>query len=157
MYSREQLERDLAAVERLDSEISAKVARGEISGWDAVRLGRECQKKIASLRMKLVNAGQLIADLRAAKAEVAIAESQTEEDRAQARLHAAWNKIRWNSDGRISDAAQDTDSRRSEAPRSREIDLDSPGAQAEVKAAQIARKRVLWRPGGRNVVVIFED
>jgi hypothetical protein len=162
LYSRAQLEKDLAAVERFDAEVSAKVARGEISGFAAVELGRDVQRKIASLRMKLVNAGQMIADLRSAKEELATAESETQTRQAKFRLRKAWAKIRFNSDGRSSDdanatAAQDGAPSPLGVSRSREISLDSPEAQGEIHAAQKAGKRIHYRPGGRNVVVIFED
>jgi hypothetical protein len=150
LYSRQQLERDLEAAERFDQEISAKVARGELSGFVAVTMGREVAKKINSLRMKLVNAGQLISDLRAAKRE-----AQDGTERGEERLRAAWNKIRWNSDGHKEAVESTPEALR--APQAREVDLRDPTAQNEIRSAQNASKRMYWRPNGRNVVVIYDD
>jgi hypothetical protein len=175
LYSRQQLERDLAAVERFDQEISAKVARGELSGFVAVTMGREVAKKINSLRMKLVNAGQLIADLRAAKREAASVDTPGCFDHADInkgrvinrqrlgfaergaeRVKKTFQKIRWNSDG-IQNDSQNTQREALEAPRSHEVDLRDPTAQNEIRSAQNASKRMYWRPNGRNVVVIYDD
>jgi hypothetical protein len=179
LYNRSQLEKDLAAVEAFDQEISRKVAAGEISGFVAVAMGREVEKKIRSLRMKLVNAGQLIGSLKAAEREWKEADDSqgavyhaeirrgelvkgSEEylmptERGKKRLKAMWNRVRWNSTPDGGDAAQASDSERLEAPRSREFSLDDPEAQIEIKRAENARKRMLWRPRGRNVVIVYDD
>lgn len=158
LYNRAKLEADLAAAEEFDQEISRRVAEGSLSGFIAVTMGREVEKKIRGLRMKLVNAGQIMGDLKAAQGELAtatLAESESQMAQAKSRVRAAWKKIRANSDG--SESPEDEVSEPLRASRTHELRLDDPEAQNDIRRAQNARLRMLWRPQGRNVVIVYDD
>ena len=174
LYNRAQMERDIAAAEAFDQEVSRRVAEGTLSGFIAMAMAKEVEKTIARCRMKLVNAGRIIADLQAAKSEAASVETPGLFDHADVkrgqivnreqlgfsergdrRVKAAFESIRYNSDGRKSPPEPLREPL--PASQSHEIRLDDPEAQAELEAAKIAGKRVFWRPGGREVARIYEE
>lgn len=158
LYSRKDLEADLERLDSMDQSISIMLAEGrkphgETFGW-ARRKTEAIERERSRCRMKLLNTGRIISDLRAAKLEFATAESETEVERARRRLNASFATIRHNSDGRKS--APETLELPQVAEMFYEIPLVSPEAIEQARALQASGKRVVWRPREREVAQIYE-
>lgn len=151
LYNRQRMEIELEHLDQLDQEVSARVANGEMDGFEARRMGAKLERMRRGCRMKLVNTGQLVGDLRAATAEAA-----TGSDRGRFRENAAWNRIRNASLPDGSSRAPESTPSPLAAVSSREISLDTPQGLAEAKALQIAGWRLVWRPNGRNVAIAYD-
>jgi hypothetical protein len=200
LYSRAQLEIDLADVDRLEQLISAAVAIGEpdyffdaAGGWLIRQPKAEprdprnwaykqltsllaiqgqlfwtrtaavwCDNQRRRLRMKLLNVGMIMDNLESAKKNLnAAIEHREDERKPKEWVDKAWRVVRANSiypskseiDG--SDADENGPQMALESPRTHEIDLDDPEAQADLKIAHKRQYRVVYRPNGQNIAVVY--
>lgn len=156
LYSRADLERDLDALDRLDAQLSRDVAAGDLTGFQLIHFQAEIERKRRRLRMKLLNSGQLVQDLRHAKRQVQAATTEHAKKRAEKELRSAFNMIRYNSDGQKSEYVVQEPPKLAK-PVFREVSTISLAGQIEAREAQRAGKRVIWRPGGRDCARIIEQ
>lgn len=113
LYNKVEHEIEMREIDYAEQQISVALANGTITGFRARQIqqgwisGRtESGKPIWSgieparrrARMKLINTGQLVSDLRAAQVNLAKAESETDVKDGKKRLGKMWGRVRGASD-----------------------------------------------------------
>lgn len=155
LYSRKQMEADLDELDQLDQEVSKLVAEGVKDGFWAIRAGARIEKQRKRLRMKLLNAGQMIQDLKHAQAEFATAETQGASDVAEDRIKAAFNKLRWNSDG-VKSPKPPERAPGDWLPAKPDYILNILEVHPDVlRLSSLLGRRMVWRPGGKPIVEVY--